>query len=87
VAIDDACRARMLDKDMVVLYGDIDYTILDHEHERTLRTLHNTQTEMFRRNPQMPRGWELVYEQIGYMTPLFGDQQRERAIVKGQARR
>jgi hypothetical protein len=87
VAIDDEFRVRVLDKDTVLLYGDIDLTILDHEHGGTLRTLHNTQTEMFRRNPQMPRGWELVYEQIGYITPLLGDQQSEISTAKRRVRR
>jgi pterin-4a-carbinolamine dehydratase len=74
VAINDEFTVRVLDEDMVVLYGRINFTILDHEHGGTLRTLHNVQTDMFRRNPQMPRGWEFVYEQIGYRTPLLGDQ-------------
>ena len=73
VSVDDAFRARVLDKDTVILYGNIDFTILDHEHGGTVRTFHDAQTEMFRRNPQMPRGWELVYEQIGYITPLLGN--------------
>lgn len=72
VAIDDAFTARVLDKDTVVLYGHISFTILDYEHGGMLRTFYDAQTEMFRRNPQMPRGWELVYEQIGYIQPLFG---------------
>jgi hypothetical protein len=78
VAIDDEFTARVLDEDMVVLYGRINFTILDHEQGGTLRTLHNVQTEMFRRNPQMPRGWEFVYEQIGYRTPLLGEQKSKR---------
>ena len=73
VAIDDAFEARVLDKDTVILFGHISFTILDHEHGETRRTFHDAQTEIFRRNPQMPRGWELVYEQIGYMTRLLGD--------------
>jgi len=31
------------------------------------------QTELFRRTPQMPRGWEQVYEQLAYTQPLLGD--------------
>ena len=73
VAVDDTFRARVLDEDTVVLFGNIDFTILDHEHGDTVRIIHNAQTEMFRRNPQRPRGWEHVYEQIGYITPLLGN--------------
>lgn len=87
VSVDDAFRARVLDKDTVVLFGNIDFTILDHEHGDTVRTIHDAQTEMFRRNPQMPRGWELVYEQIGYITPLLGDQKSEISTVKRRTRR
>ena len=87
VAIDDEFTARVLDEDTVVLYGRINFTILDHEHGGTLRTLHNVQTEMFRRNPLMPRGWEFVYERIGYRTPLLGDQQSAISTVKRRARR
>jgi hypothetical protein len=53
---------------------NIDFTVLDDEHGGTVRIIHDAQTELFRRNPQMPRGWELVYEQIGYITPLRGEQ-------------
>jgi hypothetical protein len=87
VSVDDAFRARVLDMDTVVLFGNIDFTILDHEHGGTVRIIHNAQTEMFRRNPQMPRGWEHVYEQIGYITPLLGDQKSEISTVKRRARR
>ena len=80
VALDDDFTVMVLDEDMVVLYGRIHFTILDHEHGGTLRTLHNVQTEMFRRNPQMPRGWEFVYEQIGYRTPLLGEQKSQRRV-------
>jgi hypothetical protein len=73
VSIDDAFRARPLDKDTVVLFGRIYFTIVDYEHGGKVRTIYDAQTEMFRRNPQMPRGWELIYEQIGYITPLLGD--------------
>jgi len=78
VAIDDEFTVRVLDEDMAVLYGRIHFTILDHEHGGKLRTLHNVQTEMFRRNSLMPRGWEFVCEQIGYRTPLLGDQKSQR---------
>jgi hypothetical protein len=74
VAIDDAFIARVLDKDTVILFGPINFTILDHAHGGTLRTLHHVQTALFRQNRHMPRGWELTYEQIGYQTPLLGDQ-------------
>ena len=80
MALDDDFTVMVLDEDMVVLYGRIHFTILDHEHGGTLRTLHNVQTEMFRRNPQMPRGWEFVYEQIGYRTPLLGEQKSKRRV-------
>jgi hypothetical protein len=74
VSIDDEFRARVLDKDTVVLFGNIDFTVVDDEHGGTVRIIHDAQTELFRRNPQMPRGWELVYQQIGYITPLRGEQ-------------
>jgi hypothetical protein len=73
VSVDEEFRARVLDKDIVVLFGHINFTVIDYEHGSTVRVIHDAQTEMFRRNPQMPRGWELVYEQIGYITPLLGD--------------
>jgi hypothetical protein len=57
-----------------VAFGNVDFTVVDYEHGGTVRIIHNTQTEMFHRNPRMPRGWELVDEQIGYITPLRGDQ-------------
>jgi hypothetical protein len=87
VAIEDTFTVRVLDKNTVVLYGPIFFTIRDHAQGGTLRTLHNVQTEMFRRNPQMPRGWEFVYEQIGYWTPLLGDASSEKATRPPRARR
>jgi hypothetical protein len=72
-SIDDEFWARVLDKNTVILFGDVVFTVMDNEHGGMVRIIHNAQTEMFRRNPQMPRGWELVYEQIGYITPLLGD--------------
>ena len=54
---------RPLDKDLVILFGGLlspswTTSMGGGSHH------HDAQTEMFRRNPQMPRGWELVYEQI-----------------------
>jgi hypothetical protein len=73
VSIDDEFQARVLDKDTVILFGSVIFKVADYTQNGILRTLHNAQTEMYRRNPQMPRGWELVYEQIGYITPLLGN--------------
>ena len=65
-------RYRPLNRTTVVAYGPITFTIEDHEHGTT-RVLDSVQTELFRRNPQMPRGWEQVYEQLAYTQPLLGD--------------
>jgi hypothetical protein len=73
VSIADTFMYRPLDQDFVILFGGLNFTLVDYEHGGMVRTIHDAQTEMFRRNPQMPRGWELVYEQIGYITPLLGD--------------
>ena len=73
VSTDDTFMYRPLDQDLVILFGGLNFTIIDYEHGGTVRTIRDAQTEMFRRNPQMPRGWELVYEQIGYITPLLGN--------------
>jgi hypothetical protein len=64
-------RYRPLDPNTVVAYGVIEFTIEDHEHGE-LRRLRSVQTELFRRNPQLPRGWEQVYEQLAYTQPLLG---------------
>jgi hypothetical protein len=66
-------RYRPLDPNTVVAYGIIDFTIEDHEHG-TIRVLSSVQTELFRRNHQLPRGWEQVYEQLAYTQPLLGQQ-------------
>jgi hypothetical protein len=50
-------RYRPLDHKTVVAFGGITWTIIDHEHG-TVRTLETAQTELFRRNNHMPRGWE-----------------------------
>jgi len=55
-----------------VAYGIITFTIEDHEHG-TIRVISSVETELFRRNPHMPRGWELVYEQLSYTQPLLGE--------------
>jgi hypothetical protein len=67
-------RFRPLDPNTVVAYGIIEFTIEDHEHGETRRIV-SVQTELFRRNPRLPRGWEQVYEQLAYTQPLLG--QRE----------
>jgi len=67
-------RYRPLDRNTVVAYGIVEFTINDHE-DGTIRVLSSVQTELFRRNPQMPRGWEQVYEQLAYTQPLLGDRQ------------
>ena len=87
VSTDDTFMYRPLDQDLVILFGGLNFTIIDYEHGGTVRTIRDAQTEMFRRNPQMPRGWELVYEQIGYITPLLGNQQSDISTVKRRARR
>ena len=66
-------RYRPLNRTTVVAYGIITFTIDDHEHEIT-RVIDSVQTELFRRNPRMPRGWEQVYEQLAYQQDLLGDQ-------------
>jgi hypothetical protein len=65
-------RYRPLDHNTVVAFGVIAWTIIDHEHG-TVRTLETAQTELFRRNKHMPRGWEQIYEQFAYVTPLLGE--------------
>jgi hypothetical protein len=65
-------RYRPLDHKTVVAFGVITWTIIDHEHG-TVRTLETAQTELFRRNKQRPRGWEQMYEQFAYVTPLLGE--------------
>jgi hypothetical protein len=70
--ISNTFRYRPLNPSTVVAYGIVEFTIEDHEHG-TSYVLSNVQTELFRRNPQMPRGWEQVYEQLGYTQPLLGD--------------
>jgi hypothetical protein len=69
-----AFRYRPLNPTTVVAYSILQFTINDHEHGTT-RVLSSVQTELFRRNPQMPRGWEQVYEQFAYTQPLLGDRQ------------
>jgi hypothetical protein len=66
-------RYRPLDPNTVVAYGTIEFTIEDHEHGE-IRQLVSVQTELFRRNHQLPRGWEQVYEQLAYTQPLLGHQ-------------
>jgi hypothetical protein len=70
--ISNTLRYRPLNPTTVVAYGIIEFTIEDHEHGTT-RVMSSVQTELFRRNPQMPRGWEQVYEQLAYTQPLLGD--------------
>jgi hypothetical protein len=70
--ISNTFRYRPLNPTTVVAYSILHFTINDHEHGTT-RVLSSVQTELFRRNHQMPRGWEQVYEQLGYTQPLLGD--------------
>lgn len=72
----DTFRYRPLDHNTVIAYGSVHFTIEDHKHG-AVRTITRVQTEVFRRNSKMPRGWEQVYEQLGYSTPWLGDQQSE----------
>jgi hypothetical protein len=69
-----AFRYRPLDTKTVVAFGIVYFTIQDNEHG-TIRTFESAQTELLRRNSAMPRGWEQIYEQLGYVQPLLG--QRE----------
>jgi hypothetical protein len=49
---------RPLDQDLVILFGGLNFTLVDYEHGGTVRTIHDAQTEMFRRNPIMyPENW------------------------------
>jgi hypothetical protein len=73
ISVSNTLRYRPLDDDTVVAFGIINFTIQDNEHG-TIRTISSAQTELFRRNNQMPRGWEQVYQQLAYVTPLLGDQ-------------
>ena len=65
-------RYRPLNRTTVVAYGRIQFTIEDHDHQTT-RVIDSVQTELFRRNPRMPRGWEQIYAQLAYTQPLLGD--------------
>ena len=53
-------------------YSILEFTLIDHEHATT-RTISSGQPELFRRNPQMPRGWEQIYEQLASTQPVLGD--------------
>ena len=66
-------RYRPLDRHTVVAYGGVEFTIRD-TNQGMERTIASVQTELFRRNPRMPRGWEQVAEQLAYVTPLLGEQ-------------
>ena len=64
-------RYRPLDTKTVVAFGIVYFTIQDNEHG-TIRTFASAQTELMRRNSDMPRGWEQIYEQLAYVQPLLG---------------
>jgi hypothetical protein len=66
-------RYRPLDTETVVAFGIVYFTIQDNEHG-TIRTFASAQTELLRRNSDMPRGWEHIYQQLAYVQPLLGDQ-------------
>jgi len=66
-------RYRPLDANTAVGFGIVNFTVQDNEHG-TVRTISSAQTELFRRNHQLPRGWEQIYEQLAYVQPLLGDQ-------------
>jgi hypothetical protein len=80
-------RACLVQFDANTNFSNVDVTVIDDEHGGTIRIIHNAQTEMIRRNPQMPCGWALVYEQIGDRTPWLGDQQSERSSLTTWGRR
>jgi hypothetical protein len=64
-------RYRPLDTKTVVAFGIVYFTIQDNEHG-TIRTFASAQTELLRRNSDMPRGWEQIYQQLAYVQPLLG---------------
>jgi hypothetical protein len=66
-------RYRPLDTETVVAYGVVYFTLQDNE-SGTTRSFASAQTELLRRNSDMPRGWEHIYEQIAYVQPLLGDE-------------
>jgi hypothetical protein len=66
-------RYRPLDTETVVAYGVVYFTLQDNEHG-TIRSFASAQTELLRRNRDMPRGWEHIYEQVAYVQPLLGDE-------------
>lgn len=70
-----AFRYRPLDVNTIVAYGIIKFTIEDREHGTT-RVMSSVQTELFRRNPGLPRGWEQIYEQLSYTQPLLGGHEK-----------
>jgi hypothetical protein len=70
--ITNTFRYRPLDNKTVVAYGIITWTIIDYEHD-TVQIIESAQTELFRRNPHQPRGWEQIAEQLAYVQPLLGD--------------
>ena len=73
LSVTNTFRYRPLDRHTVVAYGGVEFTIRD-TNQGVERTIASVQTELFRRNPRMPRGWEQVAEQLAYVTPLLGEQ-------------
>ena len=66
-------RFKPLDHKTVIFVGVADFTIHDFEHGDVDRVVSFVQTEIFRRNPSLPRGWEQISEQLAYPSPLLGD--------------
>lgn len=66
-------RFKPLDHKTIIFVGQADFTIHDYENGDVDRTVSFIQTEVFRRNPELPRGWEQIVEQLAYPSPLLGD--------------
>lgn len=66
-------RFKPLDNQTVLLLGIAEFVYEDYELGGELREISFVQTNVFRRNRRLPRGWEQVAEQIAYPAPLRGD--------------
>ncbi len=66
-------RYKPLDERTIVFAGTVAFTLQDHESADEIRTVTFAQTQLFRRNPHLPRGWEQLEEQLSYVSPLIGD--------------
>lgn len=73
ISVVDSFEYKPVDKNNVVLFGPITFTINDLEHGTT-RIIHSLNTEVFRRDNHAPLGWVHVYEQLAYVQTLIGDE-------------